>query len=80
MLYGAGDDMYLWSGTQFEGTSKTSFGTPTTDFDVRTDGTAYFESQTPFKQKSYMDQQMNALVPQLSQPKEFEFLKKNDPD
>ena len=55
--------MYLWSGTQFEGTSKTSFGTPTTDFDVRTDGTAYFESQTPFKQKSYMDQQMNALVP-----------------
>ncbi len=55
MLYGAGNDTYPWSGTQFEGTSKTSYGTPTTDFDVRTDATAYLESQTPFKQKSYMN-------------------------
>ena len=44
MRYGAGDDMYLWSGTQFDGTTKTSFGTPTTDFDSRADGTSYFEN------------------------------------
>ena len=45
MLYGAGDYSYIWSGTQFDGTTKTSYGTPTTDFDSRADGTSYFENQ-----------------------------------